>query len=149
MIQEVAKVFRHVPGGRVPLGRPLRQRLQADPFQFPGDRIVDLARWASLSLSHLLDDLPQRIAPEWSSPRQHLVQHDSQAKDVRTPIDPVTLASCLLGTHVGWRASQSPASAGILVFEHNPKSATQGLPEASMRMLAGLMSRCTSPWVCA
>ena len=42
---------------RVPLRRPLRERLEADPLQFLGDRVVDLPGWASLSLGHLLDDL--------------------------------------------------------------------------------------------
>ena len=57
VLEEQAKVFRHVPGGRVPLGCPLRQRLEADALQFLGDRVVDLPGWASLSLGHLLDDL--------------------------------------------------------------------------------------------
>ena len=41
--QEQAKVFRHVLGGAVPLRRPLRECLLADPFQFLGDRVIDLA----------------------------------------------------------------------------------------------------------
>ena len=68
-LEEQAQVFRHVLGGGVPLRSPLRERLLADAFQFLGDRVVDLAGWASLSLGHLLDDLRKRITPEWSSPR--------------------------------------------------------------------------------
>ena len=69
-LEEQAKVFRHVLGGAVPLRRPLRECLLADPFQFLGDRVIDLPRRASLSLGHLLDDLGQRIPPEWSSTGQ-------------------------------------------------------------------------------
>ena len=58
-LEEQAKVFRHVLGGAVPLRRPLRECLLADPFQFLGDRVVDLPRWASLSRGDLLDDLQE------------------------------------------------------------------------------------------
>ena len=56
-LEKRAKVFRHVFSSAEPLRRPLRERLLADPFQFLGDRVVDLSGRASLSLGHLLDDL--------------------------------------------------------------------------------------------
>ena len=101
---------------RVPLGRPLRQRLQADAFQFLGDRVVDLARRASLGGGDLLDDFQVRITSERSATGQQLVEDDAQAEDVGSPIDPVTFAPGLLGTHVG-RSSSDPATlAEVLVL---------------------------------
>ena len=47
-LEEQAQVFGHVLGRAVPLRRPLRQRLLADPFQLLGDRVVDLAGWSGL-----------------------------------------------------------------------------------------------------
>ena len=35
--EEVVQIFGHVPSGAVPLGRPFRERLLADPLQLPGD----------------------------------------------------------------------------------------------------------------
>ena len=45
---------------------------------------------------------------EWSLPGQQLVEHDAQAEDIRSTIDPVAFAPGLLGTHVGRRSGQSP-----------------------------------------
>ena len=56
-LEEHAKVFRHVLGGGVPLRRPLRECLLADPFQFLGDRVVDLPGRARLGGGDLLQDL--------------------------------------------------------------------------------------------
>ena len=81
------------------------------------DRVVYLPRRASLSLGHLLDDLPQRIPPERSPTGQQLVKDYAQAEDVRTPIDEVPLTSGLLGTHIRWCSSQSHTLAIVLVSE--------------------------------
>ena len=45
--RNMPQVLSHVLGGAVSLGRSLAHRLLADPFQFLGDRVVDLPRWAS------------------------------------------------------------------------------------------------------
>ena len=47
-LEEVPQVVGQVAGRGVPLRRPLGQRLQADPLQLPGDRVVDLAGRARL-----------------------------------------------------------------------------------------------------
>ena len=47
-LEEVPQVLGQVAGRAVSLRRPLRQRLQADPLQLPGDRVVDLAGRAGL-----------------------------------------------------------------------------------------------------
>ena len=95
-------------------------------------------------------DLRVRIASEWSSPGQQLVEDDAQAEDVGSPIDPVTLARGLLRAHVGRASRRYPAPLPkSSSLRASPKSATKGLPEASIRMLAGLMSRWTSPRVWA
>ena len=106
---------------RVPLRRPLRQRLQADPFQFLGDRVVDLAGRTRLGGVDRLDDVQERITSEWSLSGQQLVEHDAQAEDVGSTIDPVTFAPGLLGTHVGRRAGQPATLAEVFVLEGEPE----------------------------
>ena len=69
----------------------------------------------------LLEQLLARIAPERSSPGQQLVEDHAQAEDVRSPIDPVTLAPGLLGAHVGRRASEPATLAEVLVLERQPE----------------------------
>ena len=135
---------------RVPLGCPLRQRLQADPLQFLGDRVVDLAGWARLGRGDLLHDFSGANRPaEWSATGQQLVEDDAQAEDVGSPIDPVPFAPCLLGTHVGGVPAIPPPLPKSSSLSASPKSATNAFPEASIRMLAGLMSRWTKPRVWA
>ena len=46
-------------------------------------------------------------ASERSATGQQLVEDHAQAEDVRTPIDSVSLAPGLFGTHVRWSSSQS------------------------------------------
>ena len=60
-LEEHAKVFRHVPGRRVAIMGPLRQRLQADPLQFLGDRVVDLAGRTRLGGFDRLQDIQERV----------------------------------------------------------------------------------------
>ena len=64
-----------------------------------------------------MDSPVVRIAPEWSSPGQQLVEDDAQAEDVGSPIDPVTFAPGLLGTHVGGCSSHPATLAEVLVLE--------------------------------
>ena len=81
---------------------------------------------------------------------QQLVEHDPQAEDVGSPINPVAFAPGLFGTHVGRCARPAPLPLPkSSSLRASPKSATQALPDASIRMFAGLMSRWTSPRVWA
>ena len=50
----MSQVVGHVQCGRVPLGRPPGQGLQADPLQFPGDGVVDLPGRAGIQRDDLL-----------------------------------------------------------------------------------------------
>ena len=96
-------------------------RLQADPFQFLGDRVVDLAGWAGFGRG---DQVQQFVAGfvfvlglgyERSSPGQQFVENHAQAEDVGSPIDPVPFATSLLGTHVR-RSSSDPATLAEILF---------------------------------
>ena len=79
-----------------------------------------------------------RVGPERSPPGQQLVEDHAQAEDVRAAIDPVPLATGLLGTHVGGRPGESRPLAEVLLPRASPKSATNGLPAASMQDVGGL-----------
>ena len=57
---------------------------------------------------------------------QQLVEDDAQAEDVRSPIDPVTFAPGLLGTHVGRCASQPATLAEVLILEGEPEIGDAG-----------------------
>ena len=104
---------------------------------------------ASVVVDLLDAALVREITSEWSSPGQQLVENHAQAEDVRSPIDPVTFAPGLFGAHVRGVPASPPPLPKSSSLRASPKSATHGLPEASIRMLAGLMSRWTSPRVWA
>ena len=123
---------------RVALRRPLRQRLQADPFQFLGDRVVDLAGRTRLIDDDRLDDVQERIAAKWSSSRQQLVEHDAQAEDVGSPVDPVAFAPGLLGTHVGRRAGQPAPLAKVFILEGEPEVGHAGFARCVDQDVGGL-----------
>ena len=52
-----------------------------------------------------------RSAPEWTLPREHFVQHDTEAEDVRPMVDPCT--SRLLRRHVADRSDDHPRVSGL------------------------------------
>ena len=114
------------------------ERLQADPFQFLGDRVVDLAGRTRLGGGDRLQDVPERITSEWSLSGQQLVEHDAQAEDVGSPINPVTFAPGLLGTHVGGRAGQPPALAEVLILEGEPEVRHAGFARCVDQDVGGL-----------
>ena len=109
-------------------------RLQADAFQFLGDRVIDLARRAGFRRG---DQVQQFVASfvfvlgfgdERSSPGQQLVENHAQAEDVRATIDSMPLATSLLGTHVR-RSSRNPATpAEVLVLECKTEVGNERLP---------------------
>ena len=138
LLEKVPQVVSHVPGGRITLGRTLQESFQADTFQLLGNRVVDLAGWASLSPDHLLDDPGKRLRPEWSAPGQQLVEDHAEAEDVRTPIDQVPLASCLLWTHVGRSSSRLPALAEILVSQRETEVGDTRLARSVDQDVGGL-----------
>ena len=123
----LAQILSHVPSGGVPVGRSLAHRLQADAFQFLGDRVVDLARRASFRRG---DQVQQFVAGfvfvlgfgyKGSPPSQQFVEHHAQAEDVGTPIDSVPLATGLLRTHVGGSSCDPGTPAEILFLERQSK----------------------------
>ncbi len=126
-LKEQPKVFGHVRGGAVPVRRPFRECLLADPFELLGDGVINLAGWARLGGRDLLQDLKVRLTPEWSSPGQQLVEHDAQAKDVGSPIHAVAFAPGLLGAHVGGCASQPGPLAEVLILERQSEVGHAGL----------------------
>ena len=130
--------LRPCPWRAVPLRRPLRQRLQADPFQFLGDRVVDLPGRTGLGGGDLLQDLRVRVAPERPPPGQQLVEDHAQAEDVRAAIDPVPLAPGLLGAHVGGVPASPAPLPKSSSLSASPKSATTRLARGVDQDVGGL-----------
>jgi hypothetical protein len=56
-VKEVSQILGQVPRRAVPLRRTLRQRLLTDPFQLPGDHVVDLPRGTRFDGGDLIHDL--------------------------------------------------------------------------------------------
>ena len=130
--------------GCVSLGRSLRHRLQTDAFQFPGDRVVDLARRAGFRRG---DQVQQFVASfvlvlgfgnERSSPGQQFVEDHAQAEDVGSPINAVPFAPGLLGTHVGGRSSDPAPLPKSSSLSASPKSATNALARSVDQNVGGL-----------
>jgi hypothetical protein len=62
-----------------------------------------------------------RVAPERLSTGQELVEHDAQAEDVRTAVDPVPLAPGLLRAHVRGSAGNPGLLAVVLIPQRQPE----------------------------
>ena len=105
----------------VPFRRSLGQHLDADPLELAGDRIIDLAERPLVGPDDLLEDLGMRVALERLATGQELIEHDAQAEDVRTAVDPVPLAPGLLGAHVGRGADELALLAAIVVPQRQPE----------------------------
>ncbi len=73
-------------------------------MQFLGQLFVILQKWTRLVGRHLLHEVGQRLAPKRQATGEQLVEHDAQAEDVATAVDPVPFAAGLFGRHVGGRA---------------------------------------------
>ena len=69
---------------------------------------------------------------------QQLVEHDAQAEDVGSPIDPVTFAPGLLGTHVGRCARQPATLAEVLILEGEPEVGDAGFARCVDQDVGGL-----------
>ncbi len=120
-VKKVAQVLGQVPRRAVPLRRTLRQRLLADPFQLPGDRVVDLPGGTGFDGGDLIHDVAMRVAPKGTTPREQLIEDHAQAEEIRAAIDPVALAPGLLGAHVGRSPGQPAFPAKVLLPERQPE----------------------------
>ena len=85
-----------------------------------------------------LDDIQKRITAKWSLSGQQLVEHDAQAEDVGSPIDPVTFAPGLLGAHVGRRAGQPAPLAEVFILEGEPEVGHAGFARSVDQDVGGL-----------
>ena len=75
---------------------------------------------------------------ERSSPGQELVEHHAQAEYVGAPIDPVPLATSLLGTHVGRCSSEPRPLAEVLVSHRKPEIRHTGFSHGIDQDVGGL-----------
>ena len=75
---------------------------------------------------------------EWSPSGQQLVEHDAQAEDVGSPIDPVSLAPGLLGTHVGGCPCDPATLAEVLVPERKTEVGDERLARSVDQDVGGL-----------
>jgi hypothetical protein len=135
---KVAQIIGHIPGGRVSFGSPLGQRPEANPFEFPRDRIVDLPGRARLIAGDPIEQLLDRLRLEWPPPREQLIQDNSETKDVRAAVDTVAFAPGLLGAHVGWCPGMPRPTAKIPVAQCQPKIADERPPRNVQQDVAGL-----------
>ena len=121
LFEEVPQIFRQVARCAVAVGRPPGHRLEANPFELPGNRVIDLARRARIGGDDLVQQLRPRLRPERPSSGEQLIENNAQAEDVGPSVDPVPFAACLLRTHVRRRAGDLGACAEILVAERQAK----------------------------
>ena len=96
----------HLPG----------QAAQADALQFPRNRVAKLTRWARFASEDFLEILGGRFPPERQSAGQSSVENHASRPDVGPAIQPVGLATNLLGRHVRKRAGYLSASQSLNLF---------------------------------
>ena len=107
--------------------------------QFHGDRVVGLPGRTRIGGCDLLHDLDDRITSEWSVTGQQLVENDSQAEDVGSPVHPVTFASGLLGTHVSRGPCRDAATLSeVLVSKRNTEVGETGFTRSVDQDVGGL-----------
>ena len=92
----------------------------------------------------LLQDLDGRLAVAGRLPGQQVVEHGPQAVDVGPGVDPLPLASGLLGCHVAGEPRES-RSAALPRCAARPKSTSAATPSSPRTMFDGLTSRCSRP----
>ena len=124
--------------GAVSLRSALRQRLLTDPLQLARNRVVDLAQRTRLDRRDLVHHLGPRLASERLSTAQELVEHDAQAEEVRSAIDPVPFTAGLLGAHVVGRPGQLGPLAVVLILEREPEIGDPGLARRTDQDIRGL-----------
>ena len=118
--------------------------LQADAFQFLGDRVVDLARRAGFrrgdQVHHFVASFVfvSALAMNGLSPGQQFVEDHAQAEDVGSPIDPVPFATGLLRTHVGGCPSDPATLAEVLVLERKTEIGNERLSRSIDQDVGGL-----------
>jgi len=124
--QEVPQVVGQVLRRRVPVRGALRQRLEANPFQFLRHGVVPLAWRARLVRGDLLQQLLPGVRVKGSPAREQLVEDDAQAEHVGAAVHAVALAAGLLGAHVGRRAGVARAVAHVLLAQGQPEVGDEG-----------------------
>jgi DNA-directed RNA polymerase specialized sigma24 family protein len=137
-LQERFQGRREIERGRIPVRQSLRERSQADLFEFLRDRVVELTRRARLRGGDSFQDFDIGVGTKWSSPGQKLVEDNAQAEDVGTPIDGASLTPGLLGAHVGHRAGKAPAPTEVLVLERQPEVGDKGPVRGANQAITGL-----------
>jgi hypothetical protein len=85
-----------MPGWPVTHLLPLRQRLEAGPFQLGRDVADELSGGLRLVVTHLPQQLLEVGRPEGQAPCEHFVKHHAQAVDVGAAVDAVGRAGGLL-----------------------------------------------------
>ena len=126
--QSVPECRCHLLCRGVPLTRPPSQGPETDSSQYFRDVSIDLAWRPDFGPYDLIQEFSLSLATERAHPGQEFVEDDAEAEDVRSPIDPIALSSCLLGAHVGRRSHQPRSRTEILVTQGHAEVGQEGFP---------------------
>ena len=113
--QPVPQILGEAQRRRLPVGRPLRERLQTNAVQLARDRVIELSGRTRFGASHLFEERLWRIARERTPPGQQFVKHHPEAEYIAPPVNPVPFPTRLLGTHVR-RSANVAASLPHVLF---------------------------------
>ena len=114
---EVAQIFGHVDGGRITFRSPFRQRLQANAVEFFWNLFIILTGGAWLEVRDLLAQVPERFPAKRPFADQKFVEDDPEAEEIRTPVNAMTFAACLFGTHVRRGPCETLRIAAVLLTQ--------------------------------
>ena len=94
------EILGHVQGRRVPLAGALGQGLQADPFQFLGHVIVNLAGRPGFLRGDPFQQFRLGLTGEGAAAHQQLIKHRAEAVNVAAAVHAMPFTPRLFGTHV-------------------------------------------------
>ena len=131
---------------RVPLAGAFGQGFEADPLQFLGHVIVDLAGRPGFLRRDLLQQFRLGLTGERAAAHQQLIKHRTKAVNVAAAVHAMPFTPRLFGTHVVGRPGQARTTTPRTVVLERQTEIDEVRPAFGVdRMLPGLTSRCTSP----
>ncbi len=119
--EKLTQLVGQIMGRSVSVARSFGDRLQADPFEFLGNRFVNLTGRLWFNGHNLRQHFTVRFATQRPLSREQFIEDDAQAENVTTSVDAMSFAARLFGTHIGQCSRKTPTINGIAFVQRQAK----------------------------